>query len=52
MYSVYYSFNGGSDVMQKKFETLKEATDFANKQPIDSVFEIKLYDNKTNNIQD
>lgn len=43
---------GSSLVTSKQFETLKEATEFANKQPIDSVFEIKLYDNKASNIQD
>jgi hypothetical protein len=44
--------SGSTQVISKQFDNLKEATDFANKQPIDSVFEIKLYDNKTNNIQD
>jgi hypothetical protein len=39
-------------VSSRVFPDLKEATDFSNKQPINSVIEIKYYDNKTNNIQD
>ena len=44
--------SGSSHVVNKQFDTLKEATEFANKQPLESVLEIKHYDNKTNNIQD
>jgi hypothetical protein len=33
-----------SAVRFKSFETLSEATSFANKQPIESVIEIKYYD--------
>ncbi len=36
----------------KEFPTFSEATDFSIKQPINSVIEIKYYDDKTNNIQD
>lgn len=43
--------SGGSYVNSREFDTLKEATEFANKQPIESVLEIKHYDSKTNNIQ-
>ena len=42
---------GSSMVSAREFETLAEAVDYANKQPIDSVIEIKKYDTKTNNIQ-
>ena len=52
MYKVYYCLSGGSQVVNKQFATLSEATEFANKQPIDSVLEIKHYDYKTSNIQD
>lgn len=52
MYKVYYYLSGGTFVVNKEFDNLKEATDFANKQPIESVLEIKHYDNKTSNIQD
>jgi hypothetical protein len=44
--------SGGSHVVNKEFDNLKEATEFANKQPLESVLEIKHYDNKTSNIQD
>jgi hypothetical protein len=52
MYKVYYYFSASPQVVYKEFATLKEATDFAIKQPIESVLEIKKYDNKTSNIQD
>ncbi len=39
-------------VSSRAFPTLAEATNFAIKQPKDSVIEIKHYDDKTNNIQD
>jgi len=41
----------GSAVASREFETFAEAIDFSNKQPINSVIEIKKYDNKTYNIQ-
>ena len=43
--------NGTSAVSFKEFDTLVDAVDFSNKQPINSVIEIKKYDNKTYNIQ-
>ena len=35
----------------KAFQTLREATEFANKQPLESVIEIKYYD-ETNKSSD
>ncbi len=52
MYKVYYSLSGSSQVVSKQFDTLREATDFANKQPIETVLEIKHYDYKASNVQD
>jgi len=47
MYKVNYTLNAGS-LRSKAFETLHEATVFANKQPLESVLEIKYYnDNST-----
>ena len=48
MYKVSYYLSSQS-VRFKSFETLTEATEFANKQPMNSVIEIKHYlpvDNK------
>ena len=42
MYKVIYEIHTGS-VRFKAFDNLHEATLFANKQPIDSVLEIKYY---------
>ena len=42
---------GGNMVSSRSFNTLAEAVDFANKQPIESVIEIKKYEDTTNNIQ-
>jgi hypothetical protein len=42
MYKVSYYLSGGA-LRFKSFETLHEATIFANLQPIDSVLEIKYY---------
>jgi hypothetical protein len=42
MYKVSYTINSGS-LRFKAFETLHEATVFANQQPLDSVIEIKIY---------
>jgi hypothetical protein len=52
MYKVYYYINGSTAVAVREFNSLRDATEFANKQPIDSVLEIKQYDYKTSNIQD
>ena len=41
----------GSMVSYRTFPSFEEATNFAIKQPKDSVIEIKKYDDKTNNIQ-
>jgi hypothetical protein len=48
MYKVVYSIASGATRF-KAFETLHEATVFANKQPIDSVTEIKYYEGSDNN---
>ena len=47
MYRLSYYLTGGS-VRFKSFETLHEATLFANQQPINSVIEIKYYDDVDN----
>ena len=44
MYRVYYYLTGGSVVSVKEFEALTEATEFAISLPINSVLEIKYYD--------
>lgn len=49
MYKVSYYLAGSTQVLYKSFNTLNESTQFANKQPVDSVIEIKFYldtDNK------
>ena len=51
MYRVTYYFNNSNAVASKEFQSFKEATDFSIKQPINSIIEIKYYDDKTNNIQ-
>lgn len=43
MYKVVYSLSSQA-VRFKSFETLSEATTFANNQPLESVIEIKYYD--------
>lgn len=48
MYKVVYSISSGA-TRYKAFENLHEATVFANKQPIDSVIEIKHYENSIDN---
>ena len=50
MYKVMYTLGSGS-LRFKAFETLQEATVFANEQPLDSVIEIKIY-NDPNKKQD
>jgi hypothetical protein len=52
MYRVDFYINGSTAVVAREFPDLKEATEFANKQPINSVLEIKQYDDKTSNLQD
>jgi hypothetical protein len=47
MYKVSYTLSGGS-LRFKAFETLHEATVFANEQPIESVLEIKHYNDNDN----
>jgi hypothetical protein len=52
VYKVYFYFNGSTSVAVREFPSLKEATEFANNQPIESVLEIKHYDYKASNVQD
>jgi hypothetical protein len=47
MYKVNYTLSGGS-LRFKSFETLHEATVFANQQPLESVLEIKHYNDVDN----
>ena len=42
MYKVVYTLSSGS-LRFKAFETLHEATVFANEQPLESVLEIRIY---------
>lgn len=49
MYKVSYYLSGGTTVKYKAFKTLFEATLFSNSQPIDTVIEIKLYEDSSNN---
>jgi hypothetical protein len=49
MYKVLYTLSGGNQVVFKWFKTLTEATEFANKQPMESVLEIKYYADSNNN---
>jgi hypothetical protein len=51
MYRVTYYFNNSNAVASKEFQNLQEATDFSIKQPLNSIIEIKQYDDKINNIQ-
>lgn len=50
MYRVVY-YMTGSAVASREFDTFSDAVDFSNKLPINSVIEIKHYDDKTDNIQ-
>jgi hypothetical protein len=52
MYKVTYYVGSSQMVGSKEFPTFTEATDFSIKQPINSVIEIKYYDDKNDNIQD
>ena len=47
MYKVNYTLSGGN-LRFKSFETLHEATVFANQQPLESVLEIKFYNDINN----
>jgi len=51
VYRVSFLLNGTSGVAFQEFETLREATDFANKQLTDSIIEIKHYDNTARDLQ-
>ena len=51
MYKVSFYIGNSQTVGFKWFKTFEEATDFSIKQPMESVIEIKHYDDKTNNIQ-
>jgi hypothetical protein len=51
MYRVTYYFNNSNAVASMEFQNLQEATDFSIKQPLNSIIEIKQYDDKINNIQ-
>ena len=54
MYKGYY-YNNNQFVVNKVFNTLTEATDFAlkqSKETVDSILEIKHYDDKTPYTQD
>ena len=48
MYKVKYYIQSTA-IRFKAFETLHEATKFANKQPIDSIIEITYYEGSNNN---
>ena len=51
MYKVTYYMGGSNLVVSKCFNTLSEATQFANKQPLNTVLEVKYYpkENKREN---
>jgi hypothetical protein len=49
MYKVNYTLSGGN-LKFKEFETLHEATVFANQQPLGSVLEIKIYNDNIKKI--
>jgi hypothetical protein len=50
MYQVlYYYGNSTATIRKKDFSTLKEANDWAQIQPLQSIIEIKHYENRTNN---
>ena len=51
MYRVAYYVTGSTAVAFKEFDTLSQAIEFSNKQPTESVLEIKLYDDKARNLQ-
>jgi hypothetical protein len=49
MYRVSYYMTGSNMASFRSFETLREATEFAIKQPNESIIEIKRYDNQASN---
>ena len=51
MYKVAYYIGNSQMVGFKEFATFEEATNFSIKQPMNSVIEIKKYDDKIDNIQ-
>ena len=51
MYRVTYYFNNSNAVVSREFNSFQEASAFSIEQPINSIIEIKHYDDKTNNIQ-
>ena len=48
MHRVTYRTNN-NDALFKEFETFKEAVDYCNKLPVDSVLEIKYYEDSVDN---
>ena len=46
---VYYYGNSTATIRKKEFSTLKEANDWAQIQTMQSIIEIKHYENRTNN---
>ena len=52
MYKVVYYMTGSTRVSSRWFDTFAEATQFSISLPIESVLEVKLYDNKASNIED
>ncbi len=51
MYKVSYYMTGSTFVSFREFETFKEAVEFSNAQPINSILEIKHYDYKARDLQ-
>ena len=51
MYRVTYYFNNSTAIVSREFKSFQEASAFSIEQPINSIIEIKHYDDKTNNIQ-
>jgi len=49
MYRVSYYNTGSNVVIHKEFDSLELAMKFSLEQPINSVFEIKLHNEKTDN---
>jgi hypothetical protein len=51
MYKVTYYINNSNTVASKEFKDFAEATEFSIKQPLNSIIEVKHYEDTTNNIQ-
>ena len=49
MYRVAYYASGSYKVVFKEFESLKETFQFTQSLPLDSVLEIRYYENSDNN---